>query len=104
MRAAEPKRLQLLTNAAPQAAAPVRTVRHPPVPRGYLDPLGGAQPARLRRRGQASASNLAEIAKLIDDGKLKTVVETVLPLTDARRAHELIETGHTRGKIVLKVI
>ena len=54
--------------------------------------------------GQASASNLAEIAKLIDDGKLKTVVETVLPLTDARRAHELIETGHTRGKIVLKVI
>jgi NADPH:quinone reductase-like Zn-dependent oxidoreductase len=53
--------------------------------------------------GHASASDLDEIAKLIDDGKVKTVVETVLPLADARRAHELSETGHTRGKIVLKV-
>jgi hypothetical protein len=36
-------------------------------------------------------------------GKLKPVVETVLPLSDARRAHELNETGHARGKTVLKV-
>ena len=53
--------------------------------------------------GHASSSDLAEIAKLIDDGKVKPVVETVLPLADARRAHELSETGHARGKIVLKV-
>jgi NADPH:quinone reductase-like Zn-dependent oxidoreductase len=53
--------------------------------------------------GHASASDLAEIAKLIDAGKVKTVVDTVLPLADARRAHELSETGHARGKIVLKV-
>jgi NADPH:quinone reductase-like Zn-dependent oxidoreductase len=46
---------------------------------------------------------LSEIAKLVDAGKLKPVVETVLPLSDARRALELNETGHTRGKIVLKV-
>jgi NADPH:quinone reductase-like Zn-dependent oxidoreductase len=50
----------------------------------------------------ASSSNLAEIAKLIDSGKVKTVVETVLPLAEARHAHELIQTGHARGKIVLK--
>jgi NADPH:quinone reductase-like Zn-dependent oxidoreductase len=50
-----------------------------------------------------SSSQLSEIAKLIDAGKLKPVVETVLPLSDARRAHELNETGHARGKIVLKV-
>ena len=50
----------------------------------------------------ASSSNLAEIAKLIDSGKVKTVVETVLPLAEARRAHELSESGHGRGKIVLK--
>ena len=49
-----------------------------------------------------SSSNLAEIARLIDSGKVKTVVDTVLPLSDARRAHELSETGHARGKIVLK--
>ena len=53
--------------------------------------------------GHASSSDLTEIAKLIDDGKVKTVVETVIPLAEARRAHELSETGHARGKIVLKV-
>jgi len=52
--------------------------------------------------GHASSSDLAEIAKLIDDGKVKIVVETVLPLAEARRAHELSETGHARGKIILK--
>jgi NADPH:quinone reductase-like Zn-dependent oxidoreductase len=50
-----------------------------------------------------SSSQLSEIAKLVDAGKLKPVVETVLPLSDARRAHELSETRHARGKIVLKV-
>lgn len=46
---------------------------------------------------------LTEIAKLVDTGKLKPTVETVLPLADARRAHELSQMGHTRGKIVLRV-
>jgi NADPH:quinone reductase-like Zn-dependent oxidoreductase len=50
-----------------------------------------------------SSSQLSEIAKLVDSGKLKPVVETVLPLSNARRAHELNETGHARGKTVLKV-
>jgi NADPH:quinone reductase-like Zn-dependent oxidoreductase len=50
-----------------------------------------------------SSSQLSEIAKLVDAGRLKSVVETVLPLSDARRAHELNETGHARGKTVLKV-
>ena len=53
--------------------------------------------------GHPSSSNLAEIAKLIDAGKVKTVVETVLPLEEAPRAHELSQSGHVRGKIVLKV-
>jgi NADPH:quinone reductase-like Zn-dependent oxidoreductase len=52
---------------------------------------------------QPNATQLAEIAKLVDSGKLKPVVETVLPLAEARRAHEQSETDHTRGKIVLKV-
>jgi NADPH:quinone reductase-like Zn-dependent oxidoreductase len=51
-----------------------------------------------------NAMQLAEMATLVDSGKLKSVVETVLPLADARRAQELSQGGHTRGKIVLKVI
>jgi len=53
---------------------------------------------------QPNAAELAEIAALVDAGKLKAMVETVLPLADARRAQELNQTGHTRGKIVLKVL
>lgn len=49
-----------------------------------------------------SSSDLAKIAALIDSGKVKTVVDTILPLAEARRAHELSQGGHARGKIVLK--
>lgn len=50
-----------------------------------------------------SASNLTEIARLIDTGKVKTTIETILPLMEARRAHEISQSGHARGKIVLHV-
>jgi len=53
---------------------------------------------------QPNSAELAEIARLVDAGKVKIFVETVLPLSEARRAQELSETGHTRGKIVLTVV
>ncbi|MDO8541510.1 MAG: NADP-dependent oxidoreductase [Opitutaceae bacterium] len=52
---------------------------------------------------QPNAAQLAEIAKLVDAGKLQAIVETVLPLSEATRGHELSERGHRRGKIVLRV-
>jgi NADPH:quinone reductase-like Zn-dependent oxidoreductase len=52
---------------------------------------------------QPNASQLAEIAALVDSGKIKPFVESVLPLSEARRAHELTQSGQTRGKIVLQV-
>jgi NADPH:quinone reductase-like Zn-dependent oxidoreductase len=50
-----------------------------------------------------SSTQLAEIATLVDAGQVRAFVETVLPLSDARRAHEMIQSGHGRGKIVLRV-
>lgn len=50
-----------------------------------------------------SGQQLQEIAALIDAGHLRPFVQTVLPLQEARRAHELSQTGHVRGKIVLQV-
>ena len=38
------------------------------------------------------------------DSTLDDVVETILPLSDATRVQELSERGHTRGKIVLRII
>ena len=52
---------------------------------------------------QPDAGQLAELAKLVDDEKLKAIVETILPLSDATRGQELSERGHVRGKIVLRV-
>jgi NADPH:quinone reductase-like Zn-dependent oxidoreductase len=48
---------------------------------------------------------LAEIAGLVDGGKLRTRVGTVLPLADAREAHFMLEgkRSHLNGKIVLAV-
>jgi NADPH:quinone reductase-like Zn-dependent oxidoreductase len=53
---------------------------------------------------QPNVAQLTEVAQLVDSGKLRSIVETVLPLSEARRAHELSQTGHTRGKIVLRVV
>ncbi len=53
---------------------------------------------------QPNAPQLAEIATLADEGKLKAIVETILPLSDATRGQQLSERGHGRGKIVLRVV
>lgn len=50
-----------------------------------------------------SGQQLKEIGALIDAGHVRPVVQTVLPLHEARQAHELSQTGHVRGKIVLQV-
>jgi NADPH:quinone reductase-like Zn-dependent oxidoreductase len=49
------------------------------------------------------ASELSELTKLIDAGKIKPIVSRVLPLTDAAKADAQAATHHTRGKIVLKI-
>ena len=53
--------------------------------------------------GKPNAKELAEITQLVDEGKLKAHVSTVLPLAEVKKAHQLSESGHTRGKIVLQI-
>ena len=52
---------------------------------------------------QPNPAQLAEIATLVDSGKLKANIESVFPLAEAAKAHSLGETNHVRGKIVLRV-
>ncbi len=52
---------------------------------------------------QPNGAELAKIAELIDASDLKPIVNRILPLSEARRAHELGQTGHIHGKIVLRV-
>jgi NADPH:quinone reductase-like Zn-dependent oxidoreductase len=48
-------------------------------------------------------SNLAEIGELIEAGKVRPTVDSVWEFADFKKAFERLESGHTKGKIVIKV-
>jgi NADPH:quinone reductase-like Zn-dependent oxidoreductase len=68
-------------------------------------------PAELEKhgiRGEAlsvdpNSDELTAIGKLIDQKKINVIVSQTFPLSEARKAQEQVATGHTRGKIVLKI-
>jgi NADPH:quinone reductase-like Zn-dependent oxidoreductase len=61
----------------------------------------GVRGAMVENRPDGAA--LAEIAKIIDSGKLAPVIDRILPLSEVRRVHELSQSGQTHGKIALRV-
>lgn len=46
---------------------------------------------------------LDQITALIEDGRVRVHVDRVFDLAEGAEAHRLLEEGHTRGKIVLRV-
>lgn len=52
---------------------------------------------------EPNRDQLRQIGTLIDAGQIRPVIDTVLPLSQARQAYEQGARGHTRGKIVLRV-
>lgn len=48
--------------------------------------------------------DLEKITALVEAGKIRPVIEHVFPLEEIAEAHRLSETGHVRGKIVIKVV
>jgi NADPH:quinone reductase-like Zn-dependent oxidoreductase len=52
---------------------------------------------------EPSRAQLVEIAQLVDAGRIRPVLDAVLPLARAREAFERGLAGHVRGKIVLRV-
>ena len=53
---------------------------------------------------EPNREHLIQIGRLIDAGHIRPIVETALPLSEAREAYEQAAKGHTRGKIVLRVV
>jgi NADPH:quinone reductase-like Zn-dependent oxidoreductase len=82
-------------------------------PGGLLVPVtGGGDPAihtaaaahgvRVARfLVEPDHAGLEALAALVDARQLRVEIDSVLPLADASKAHELGEAGRTRGKIVL---
>jgi NADPH:quinone reductase-like Zn-dependent oxidoreductase len=76
---------------------------------GILVTIASAPPEEAARERGAraellvmspSSEQLARIAELVAAGEVHVEITEVLPLTEVQRAHELSESGHTRGKIV----
>ncbi len=82
-----------------------------PSPRTFRDALTSRLKLGLyrdRRRSsvvlvRASDAGLAALARLAENGKLRTHVDTVYPLERVAEAHDHSRTFRTRGKLILKI-
>ena len=52
---------------------------------------------------RTDADQLAHVAALVEAGDVRVEIAEILPLDEVARAHELSESGHVRGKLVLTV-
>lgn len=49
------------------------------------------------------SKRLEDMTAAIEQGKMKPLIDEILPLDQVGKAHERLDTGHGRGKIVLKI-
>jgi NADPH:quinone reductase-like Zn-dependent oxidoreductase len=77
---------------------------------GMLVTIAGAPPEEAaRERGvraevlvnSPNPEQLARIAELVAEGDVHVEIAEAMPLADVKRAHQLSESGHVRGKLVL---
>lgn len=74
------------------------------IPRRHAPTAAAASAAGVRYTlvvVEPDREGLRALAGLVESGELRPYVSAVLPLSDARTAHEMGETGRTLGKIVL---
>jgi NADPH:quinone reductase-like Zn-dependent oxidoreductase len=45
--------------------------------------------------------HLRTLGSMIDDGRIRPIVNTVMPLSEVGRAQDLVMTNHVRGKVIL---
>ena len=65
--------------------------------------------SRARRAGisyrylfmHASGSELAELAGLIEEGKLRVIIDKIYPFAKISEALAYVESGHAKGKVVV---
>ncbi len=65
------------------------------------DPAAAALGVASTSASRRDAGELAEVLDALARGEMTTTIGRVLPLDDAARAHELVESGHPGGKVVL---
>jgi putative PIG3 family NAD(P)H quinone oxidoreductase len=69
---------------------------------------GSVSATTLRARGHAQKARIvstvrAEVWPLVERGAVRPVIDTVLPIAQASRAHRILEEGRAVGKVILAV-
>lgn len=75
-------------------------------------PLGFSAAAEAEKLGvtvsatqvRANGAQLAQLSRLLDERAIRVAIDSMFPLSHARRAHERAAQGHIQGKIVLTVV
>jgi NADPH:quinone reductase-like Zn-dependent oxidoreductase len=52
---------------------------------------------------RADGDQLAQIARLVDAAVIKPVIDRIFPFESTREALAYVETGHAKGKVVIKI-
>jgi alcohol dehydrogenase len=52
---------------------------------------------------KSSGSQLSQITQLIEDGKIKPIIDKEFSFNESQKAMDYLELGHSRGKIVIKI-
>ena len=69
--------------------------------RQFLNPIFGTKVVALLTKG--NGPELEAIKTMIDDGKLKPIVDRVYPFSEIATAQEYSKSGRAKGKIVLEM-
>ncbi|MEU1971065.1 NADP-dependent oxidoreductase [Microbacterium sp. NPDC019599] len=70
---------------------------------GYAEAAAAAHVRATSYKVTADGTALATVGRLLDSGAVQIYIDRVFDLAEAPAAHALLEEGHTRGKIVLRV-
>ena len=61
------------------------------------------RPRSPQEKGAIAAALEREVWPLVEDGRVRPIIDTVYPLEEAARAHARLESGDAIGKVVLDV-
>jgi alcohol dehydrogenase len=50
-----------------------------------------------------SGDELAELARLVDAGRLEPVIDRVFPFAQVDQAFAHLESGHAKGKVIVRI-
>jgi NADPH:quinone reductase-like Zn-dependent oxidoreductase len=70
----------------------------------FLGPFLGSEGKTLAVvNARPETERIELLARMVDEGRLRTVIDRVYPLSETAQALRELEQGHAKGKIVIRV-